>query len=174
MSTDPSAKPLAANEIIKINSNHLRGNIAADLADTSTGNISEESNQLSKFHGLYMQDDRDKRNILKKEGKEKAFAFGHKEMIRHILEFKKTCSPEDARMAMHLVWKTRRETRTIHAENQILDWLKEGKFPRHAEKWKKGHDTLEGVSDKSKWSPIIATYVTTKLADPSPSHYGLL
>ena len=75
MSTDPSAKPLAANENIKITSHHLRGNIAADLADTSTGNISEESNQLSKFHGLYMQDDRDKRNILKKEGKEKAFAF---------------------------------------------------------------------------------------------------
>jgi sulfite reductase (NADPH) hemoprotein beta-component len=60
---------------MKINSRHLRGHIAADLADTSTGNISEESNQLSKFHGLYMQDDRDLRNPLKKEGKEKAFAF---------------------------------------------------------------------------------------------------
>ena len=76
MSTDlATTKPLAANEGLKINSRHLRGNIAEDLADTSTGNISEESNQLSKFHGLYMQDDRDKRNILKKEGKEKAFAF---------------------------------------------------------------------------------------------------
>lgn len=76
MSTDNTAsKPLAANEVMKINSRHLRGNIAADLADTSTGNISEESNQLSKFHGLYMQDDRDLRNALKKEGKEKAFAF---------------------------------------------------------------------------------------------------
>lgn len=76
MSTDNTAsKPLAANEGMKINSRHLRGNIAADLADTSTGNISEESNQLSKFHGLYMQDDRDLRNPLKKEGKEKAFAF---------------------------------------------------------------------------------------------------
>jgi len=76
MSTDNTAsKPFAANEGMKINSRHLRGNIAADLADTSTGNISEESNQLSKFHGLYMQDDRDLRNPLKKEGKEKAFAF---------------------------------------------------------------------------------------------------
>ena len=70
-----TSKPLAVNEVMKINSRHLRGNIAADLADTSTGNISEESNQLSKFHGLYMQDDRDLRNPLKKEGKEKAFAF---------------------------------------------------------------------------------------------------
>jgi sulfite reductase (NADPH) hemoprotein beta-component len=75
MSIDPTVKPLAANETFKINSHHLRGNIAADLADATTGNISEESNQLSKFHGLYMQDDRDKRNALKKEGKEKAFAF---------------------------------------------------------------------------------------------------
>jgi sulfite reductase (NADPH) hemoprotein beta-component len=76
MSTDSTTtKNLAVNEVMKINSHHLRGNIAADLADTSTGNISEESNQLSKFHGLYMQDDRDVRNILKKEGKEKAFAF---------------------------------------------------------------------------------------------------
>jgi sulfite reductase (NADPH) hemoprotein beta-component len=73
--TETPLKPLAANEGMKINSRHLRGTIAADLADTSTGNISEESNQLSKFHGLYMQDDRDVRNILKKEGKEKAFAF---------------------------------------------------------------------------------------------------
>jgi len=76
MSTESTtSKPLAANEGMKLQSRHLRGNIAADLADTSTGNISEESNQLSKFHGLYMQDDRDVRNILKKEGKEKAFAF---------------------------------------------------------------------------------------------------
>ena len=75
MSIDPTVKPLAANETFKINSHHLRGSIAADLADATTGNISEESNQLSKFHGLYMQDDRDKRNALKKEGKEKAFAF---------------------------------------------------------------------------------------------------
>ena len=75
MSIEPTVKPLAANETFKINSHHLRGSIAADLADATTGNISEESNQLSKFHGLYMQDDRDKRNALKKEGKEKAFAF---------------------------------------------------------------------------------------------------
>lgn len=69
------AKPLVANEGLKAESRHLRGQIAQDLADTSTGNISEGSNQLSKFHGLYIQDDRDQRNILKKAGKEKAFAF---------------------------------------------------------------------------------------------------
>lgn len=69
------AKPLVANEGLKAESRHLRGSIAQDLADTSTGSISEGSNQLSKFHGLYIQDDRDQRIALKKAGKEKAFAF---------------------------------------------------------------------------------------------------
>ncbi len=66
---------MSANETIKSESHHLRGGIAADLADSSTGGISENSNQLSKFHGLYIQDDRDQRIALKKAGKEKAFAF---------------------------------------------------------------------------------------------------
>jgi sulfite reductase (NADPH) hemoprotein beta-component len=68
-------KPLVANEGLKAESHFLRGHIAQDIADTSTGSISEESNQLCKFHGLYIQDDRDLRNQLKKEGKEKAFGF---------------------------------------------------------------------------------------------------
>jgi sulfite reductase (NADPH) hemoprotein beta-component len=69
------AKPLAANEGLKAESRHLRGQITEDLSDASTGGITEGSNQLCKFHGLYIQDDRDVRNIRKKEGKEKAFGF---------------------------------------------------------------------------------------------------
>ncbi len=75
MNPEPKTPALSANEILKSGSHFLRGPIALDLADTSTGGISEESNQLGKFHGMYMQDDRDLRNALKKEGKEKAFAF---------------------------------------------------------------------------------------------------
>ena len=76
MSSDPSApKPLNANEGIKAESHLLRGTIAQDLSDTSTGAISEHNAQLTKFHGLYLQDDRDQRLALKKAGKEKAFAF---------------------------------------------------------------------------------------------------
>lgn len=76
MSQDPqAAKPLVANEGIKAASRHLRGTIADDLADTSTGAIKEENGQLTKFHGLYQQDNRDTRNIRKKEGKEKDFMF---------------------------------------------------------------------------------------------------
>jgi sulfite reductase (NADPH) hemoprotein beta-component len=76
MSSEPApAKPLAANEGIKAESHLLRGTIAQDLADTSTGAISEPNSQLTKFHGLYLQDDRDQRLTLKKAGKEKAFIF---------------------------------------------------------------------------------------------------
>ena len=69
------AKPPAANEGIKAGSHFLRGTIAQEMADTSTGAISEPAGQLTKFHGLYLQDDRDLRNALKKAGQEKAFAF---------------------------------------------------------------------------------------------------
>jgi sulfite reductase (NADPH) hemoprotein beta-component len=76
MSSQPeTSKPLVANEGIKLASNHLRGPIVQDFADASTGAISDDSNQLMKFHGMYLQDDRDLRNALKKAGKEKAFAF---------------------------------------------------------------------------------------------------
>ncbi len=71
--TDP-LQP-SANEGIKARSHHLRGTIAQEMADTSTGGISEEAGQLTKFHGLYLQDDRDQRIALKREGKEKAFQF---------------------------------------------------------------------------------------------------
>ncbi len=76
MSTDTQeTKPLSANEVLKAASHHLRGSIAQELADTTTGAIDEETGQLTKFHGLYLQDDRDFRLALKKAGKEKAFSF---------------------------------------------------------------------------------------------------
>jgi sulfite reductase (NADPH) hemoprotein beta-component len=77
MSTDQVAntKPLSANEGIKASSNYLRGAIAKDLADGTTGAISEESNQLTKFHGLYLQDDRDLRKERSKLKQEKAYGF---------------------------------------------------------------------------------------------------
>jgi sulfite reductase (NADPH) hemoprotein beta-component len=73
--TTPAAKPLAKNEGLKAASNFLRGNILRDLADQSTGGITDDTGQLTKFHGIYAQDDRDLRNQLRREGKEKAFSF---------------------------------------------------------------------------------------------------
>ena len=67
-------KPLT-NEDIKIASNFLRGSIAEGLADTTTGAISESDAQLTKFHGTYMQDDRDLRDERKSQGLEPAYSF---------------------------------------------------------------------------------------------------
>jgi sulfite reductase (NADPH) hemoprotein beta-component len=69
------AKPLHKNELLKAQSNFLRGTIALDLADTASATIPEDTNQLMKFHGVYAQDDRDQRNQLRREGKEKAYSF---------------------------------------------------------------------------------------------------
>jgi len=76
MSSDQDApKPLASNEGIKTASNFLRGTIAAELLDASTGAISADNSQITKFHGLYMQDDRDLRTERRRAKLEKAFSF---------------------------------------------------------------------------------------------------
>ncbi len=65
----------AKNEIIKENSRLLRGTIAEGLADVATGAISEDDAQLTKFHGTYLQDDRDLRPERAKKKLEKAYSF---------------------------------------------------------------------------------------------------
>lgn len=63
------------NEDMKIQSNYLRGTIAEGLEDHSTGAISASDQQLTKFHGTYMQDDRDLRDERKAQGLEPAYSF---------------------------------------------------------------------------------------------------
>ena len=48
-------------EKIKEASNHLRGSILDSLQDEITGAIREEDQAVIKFHGMYQQDDRDRR-----------------------------------------------------------------------------------------------------------------
>lgn len=60
---------------LKVESNYLRGDILKSLADTSTGKILPEDAKLTKFHGIYQQDDRELRPILEAAGKERAYAF---------------------------------------------------------------------------------------------------
>jgi len=71
----PDEPPPITNEDIKINSNFLRGTIAEGLVDQSTGAISAADQQLTKFHGTYMQDDRDLRDERKAQGLEPAYSF---------------------------------------------------------------------------------------------------
>ncbi|KAG8967407.1 hypothetical protein FRC03_010023 [Tulasnella sp. 419] len=63
------------NENIKIASNFLRGTIAEGLKDTSTGSLAASDGQLTKFHGIYEQDDRDIRDERKDAGLEPAYSF---------------------------------------------------------------------------------------------------
>ncbi|NKE83681.1 NADPH-dependent assimilatory sulfite reductase hemoprotein subunit [Staphylococcus arlettae] len=62
-------------ERIKVESNYLRGTIAEGLVDPVTGAIAEEDTKLLKFHGSYMQDDRDLRDERRKQKLEPAFSF---------------------------------------------------------------------------------------------------
>ena len=68
-------KKLSPNEPLKLNSDYLRGTLAEEIADTSTGAIAADSQQLSKFHGMYLQDDRDVRAGRRKKKLEKAYSF---------------------------------------------------------------------------------------------------
>lgn len=70
------AEPEAINnEHMKIASNYLRGTIVEGLADKSTGAIAETDQQLTKFHGTYMQYDRDTAEERKAAGLEPAYSF---------------------------------------------------------------------------------------------------
>ncbi|OAQ97774.1 hypothetical protein LLEC1_00558 [Akanthomyces lecanii] len=71
----PDEPPPITNEDIKLASNFLRGTILEGLADPSTGAISAADQQLTKFHGTYMQDDRDVRDERKAQGLEPAYSF---------------------------------------------------------------------------------------------------
>jgi len=56
---------LTHNEVIKDAIPTLAGSIAATLADASADRFCEDDTQFLKFHGIYQQDDRDKRKVAK-------------------------------------------------------------------------------------------------------------
>jgi sulfite reductase (NADPH) hemoprotein beta-component len=66
---------LSRNEHLKEASRYLRGTIAEGLGDQITGAIVEDDQQLVKFHGMYLQDDRDLRPERTRKKMEKAFGF---------------------------------------------------------------------------------------------------
>ncbi|KAH9044260.1 sulfite reductase subunit beta [Lactarius hengduanensis] len=63
------------NEHIKAASSYLRGTIVEGLEDASTGGIAMSDTQVTKFHGVYQQDDRDIRDERVAQGVEPAYAF---------------------------------------------------------------------------------------------------
>jgi sulfite reductase (NADPH) hemoprotein beta-component len=68
-------RELSRNERIKEASAYLRGTLADGVAEAVTGAIAEDDAQLVKFHGMYLQDDRDLRSERTRKKMEKAFAF---------------------------------------------------------------------------------------------------
>src|SRR6201992_3138751 len=68
-------KNLSAVERIKQKSDALRGTLAEGLADEITGAISEDDKALVKFHGMYLQDDRDRREERAEKKLERLYSF---------------------------------------------------------------------------------------------------
>lgn len=62
-------------ELIKRQSNYLRGTILDGLADRATGALSEADTKLTKFHGTYQQDDRDERDERRHQKLEPLYQF---------------------------------------------------------------------------------------------------
>jgi sulfite reductase (NADPH) hemoprotein beta-component len=70
-----SAENLSGIEKIKQASDALRGTIKQGLADEITGAISEDDKALVKFHGMYLQDDRDRREERAEKKLERLYSF---------------------------------------------------------------------------------------------------
>jgi sulfite reductase (NADPH) hemoprotein beta-component len=66
---------LHANERLKHGSRYLRGSIEEGLADPLTGAVSEPDTQLTKFFGIYQQDDRDLRDERRRAKLEPRYQF---------------------------------------------------------------------------------------------------
>ena len=72
--TEVEPEPIT-NEHIKAASGYLRGTIVEGLEDFSTGALAPSDGQLTKFHGIYQQDDRDIREEREAQGVEPAYSF---------------------------------------------------------------------------------------------------
>jgi len=66
---------LSAIEKVKQASDALRGTIRDGLTDEITGAISEDDKALVKFHGMYLQDDRDRRDERAEKKLERLYSF---------------------------------------------------------------------------------------------------
>src|SRR5947207_4640150 len=59
------APKLTRNEGLKANDTTLAGTIAQTLADANATHFTDDDYEFLKFHGIYQQDDRDKRKVAK-------------------------------------------------------------------------------------------------------------
>lgn len=72
---EPIGGPPSDVEHLKLESKYLRGSLVQSLSNRITGGLPELDNRLLKFHGSYMQDDRDLRNEREKQKLEPSYQF---------------------------------------------------------------------------------------------------
>ncbi len=72
---DTNIAPPSKNEGIKLRSRALRGSILEGLGQSWTGALADDDTQLTKFHGIYQQDDRDLRAERGRKRMEPALSF---------------------------------------------------------------------------------------------------
>src|SRR5215216_2750181 len=73
--SDYSNLNLSATEKIKLASKHLRGTLVESLNTETTGNLLEDDVALVRFHGMYVQDDRDRREERAEKKLERLYSF---------------------------------------------------------------------------------------------------
>src|SRR5215218_3410330 len=73
--SDYSNLNLSATEKIKLASKHLRGTLVESLNTEITGNLYEDDVALVRFHGMYVQDDRDRREERAEKKLERLYSF---------------------------------------------------------------------------------------------------
>src|SRR5215213_8565292 len=66
---------LSSTERIKMASDHLRGTLVESLENEITGNLNEDDVALVRFHGMYVQDDRDRREERAEKKLERLYSF---------------------------------------------------------------------------------------------------
>ncbi|MBA4139338.1 MAG: NADPH-dependent assimilatory sulfite reductase hemoprotein subunit [Segetibacter sp.] len=66
---------LSSTERIKMASDNLRGTLAEGLQNEITGAINEDDIALVRFHGMYVQDDRDRREERAEKKLERLYSF---------------------------------------------------------------------------------------------------
>ena len=74
----PESAPLGPPspvEAIKLKSHGLRGTLTQSLDEQLTGALAADDQQLVKFHGIYQQDDRDRREERERRKLERAYSF---------------------------------------------------------------------------------------------------
>lgn len=75
MSEQNNNQPLSPTERIKQGSDNLRGTLQESIANEITGNIAEDDHALVRFHGMYLQDDRDRREERAAKKLERLYSF---------------------------------------------------------------------------------------------------